>query len=736
MFKKVLSIVITFCLLTAFTNLCDARIQDAKDDAASKRAQEELTNELLDKVERRFGNEKDQLEESRKTEFSKLPRAVRVFCQKELLPALESKAHRPLLAAAESLVMKQPPEMVAAVEQYCQNMGHGVLREKVADAIVQMINQRLPMNTQAWKPVFTEYVAEGLDNGIKLKLEDFDKHPIMQDPLTLPGEWNEADKLFWNIHVWENRFRDSDQIVRAALAMNESLLAHAKKIENDEQVPRIEERMMIGTRVRAKYDEMHEREAELRIKGLVKAEETLRENDDFESRLNAAFALELHGGELDLFFQNNKPGTLNREKLNDIETPTICKNLLKSGHKNGKDVIEKALLLRLGSYWWFRGRYGSSSLAQGLLKPEFAMTNKAAMNTLFMPQERPKAIGDVDSETGAISVGYDRRHYFTWAIERRDMYLEISKNNMQSSSTTETVGESTKKFSSGGNRYLCEMTDEEISTYTPSMTKRQLKVQGADQMIPYRLVGSYEYGNSIGAFAQLLKISTPEEIEAYNNILNERPEFTYFNGVNNAFDERPNLAKADDIERTKFYDAFQKKGLSWMIALARIELGSTMSMYGTSATPFEDVFKSNFDIEATMMVLANDVASHMKSLAMEDGFKKVVKRGRDIDTWTLAYLRRLKLIRDMLGTLEKHGNNALRAEIKPYSKELAKYEKRLLDEIEDQTEAQRFSQTDISKRQQRRTRTTRITGDTIADCESQTGGTGGSGSRGTPPVIR
>lgn len=218
MFKNVLSVVIVFCLLTAFTNLCDARIQDAKDDAASKRAQEELTNELLDRVAKRFGNEKDQLEESRKTEFSKLSRAVRVLCQNKLIPALESKAHLPLLAAAESLVMKHPPEMVEAVEQYCQNMGHGALSEKVADAIAQMINQRLPMNTQAWKPVFTEYVAEGLDNGIKLELEDFDKHPIMQDPLTLPEDWNEADQLFWNIHVWENRFRNTDQIVRAALA--------------------------------------------------------------------------------------------------------------------------------------------------------------------------------------------------------------------------------------------------------------------------------------------------------------------------------------------------------------------------------------------------------------------------------------------------------------------------------------------------------------------------------------
>ena len=420
---------------------CNAKIQDEKESLQEQA--KNLVNDLPKDLD--VGDEKEP--DWQAAEFNKRPRAARVICQKQLLPALSSGNHFQLLAAVDSLVVRQTPETVEAVEDYCRSIGHGVLSKEVTEAIVQMIDQRVPMKTQAWKPVFTEYVAKGLDDGIKLELEDLNKHQMMQDPLTFPKDWRESDQLFGEVHVWKNRFLNLDLIVRATLAMNHSLLEHAKKIQNEEQVIRIEERMTIGEIVRSKYDEMHEREAELRIEGLIKAEQVLREEDDFETRLNAAFALELHGGELDQFFQKNKPGTSKRERLNDVETPIICRNLLMSGRKNGKDVIQKALLLRIGAHWWLRGRYGSSSLAYGLLKPELAMRNKEAMFGLFMPKERPKAIGDVDSETGLISPGVERRHYYTWAVERRDANMETKKFNAgDPTSQTETLGTGSKRF--------------------------------------------------------------------------------------------------------------------------------------------------------------------------------------------------------------------------------------------------------------------------------------------------
>ena len=48
--------------------------------------------------------------------------------------------------------------------------------------------------------------------------------------------------------------------------------------------------------------------------------------------------------------------------------------------------------------------------------------------------------------------------------------------------------------------------------------------------MPYRFVGSYEYAKAVENFEKLVLISTPEELAAYDKVLNGRPEFTYFNG--------------------------------------------------------------------------------------------------------------------------------------------------------------------------------------------------------------
>ena len=251
----------------------------------------------------------------------------------------------------------------------------------------------------------------------------------------------------------------------------------------------------------------------------------------------------------------------------------------------------------------------------------------------------------------------------------------------------------------------------------PITTNVSYSFQDVDQTIPYRFVGSYEYYNAMLSFSKLLEISTPDEIEVYTIILNDRPEFTYFNGHNTAFPSKPDLAKADPFERKKYFDDFQKKGLAAMVALARVELAATMSMYGESEKPFSDIVTNQFGWEEYIEVLADDVVAHMKSLAKEKKFEAVTTRSYRIDTWTLAYLRRLKLMRDMLTTLGDVGNADMKARIRPYDQELAKYEKRLLSNVARQTQTQSTTITDSYTRSSSST-STRVSNQVIRNCDN------------------
>ena len=251
------------------------------------------------------------------------------------------------------------------------------------------------------------------------------------------------------------------------------------------------------------------------------------------------------------------------------------------------------------------------------------------------------------------------------------------------------------------------------------ITTLKKSFQDPDQTIPYRLVGSYEYAKSLEAFNKLLNLSSADEITVYDQVLNDRPEFTYFNGVNSAFASRPNLKQANPFQRQKFYDSFQRKGLAWMMGLARVELGATMSMYGEAELPFHAISTSDFDMEAYVQVLADDAIAHMKSLAQEPGFDRVTKRGRKIDTWTLAYLRRLKLIRDMLGTLKSIGNSEVKGRIAPLDKELSTYERRLMTEVILQTRPRFAVRTNSKSTTRFKSTTLQVSNRAISDCQNR-----------------
>ena len=144
------------------------------------------------------------------------------------------------------------------------------------------------------------------------------------------------------------------------------------------------------------------------------------------------------------------------------------------------------------------------------------------------------------------------------------------------------------------------------------------------------------------------------------------------------------MAKLVAANRQKIEDAFIKNGLAWMIALARVELAATQSMYGDRDDPFQ-VSSAHFGTQEFLKVLKDDVTAHMNSLARERGFKEVLRPSRMPDTWTLAYLRRIKLIRDMLTALKSYGDPQTQDDIDSLSYELASHQRKLVDMVNEAT---------------------------------------------------
>ena len=102
-------------------------------------------------------------------------------------------------------------------------------------------------------------------------------------------------------------------------------------------------------------------------------------------------------------------------------------------------------------------------------------------------------------------------------------------------------------------------------------------------------------------------------------------------------------------------------------------------MYGYSQDPFGLFANSRFGRDEYLEILTDDLANHLKTVANDQGFQNASMQKLDSDT--LAYLRRAKLMNDLLDKIMLTGNSELLAAAEPYSNEVNEYIDRLVKKI-------------------------------------------------------
>jgi hypothetical protein len=162
----------------------------------------------------------------------------------------------------------------------------------------------------------------------------------------------------------------------------------------------------------------------------------------------------------------------------------------------------------------------------------------------------------------------------------------------------------------------------------------------------------------------------------------------------------------------RFDELYKKRGLAWMLALAKVELGATVAAYTDSKTPFGVFAPTMFDREEFLQILLEDCIDHVQALDQEALFKQVMKMRGPANNETLAYLRRIKLIRDMLTALKKSEMPGLAAKIKPVEEKLARSQDALVAHVKASTKVMQQVSTVSSK-----TVNGKVVGDTKAACE-------------------
>lgn len=180
---------------------------------------------------------------------------------------------------------------------------------------------------------------------------------------------------------------------------------------------------------------------------------------------------------------------------------------------------------------------------------------------------------------------------------------------------------------------------------------------------------------------RLLNVAAPEELRVIDELIGSHDEFTVYTNLSRQFatgqsslDETPQMPGDD----------FARRGLAWVMALARVEWSAMLVGFSDEARPLAKVRPSRFEVEAYLELLADAMRCHYWSL-VADPVAQAPKKAGLSNPRAVAYTRRVRLARSLLqafrDSVAAQLAPAQAVELKDWDKRLSKLEFTLLYEV-------------------------------------------------------
>ena len=349
---------------------------------------------------------------------SKLSRKTIQQLEETVLPAYEAGDIDGFLKALAPLIDKLDVAEYDALDAYGKTKNIESIRGTFARLVLESVEQGRHLDLDITKPDRALFLMTGMADHINAELSEISSAPEMASQIDSPDEWVERERIYWNIHVTRNRFMNLERLAKYVGDLAKAQLNKRINYQDPNRKETLEKFAVLPQEVQTRFLKLLNNEAMMRLDEFLLAEDVLQHTLNFEERMYAAYALEDDGRTVLEFLEKTPAGQIAFEPLKKEDLREQVNQLLASGRESGKDVIEKALLLRSGTHWWLRGRYGSGPLNAGLLKAPEAMDSPDAMVGLYMPKLPNKPISSYLS-VDQVTPGYERRHYYVWAVEYR-----------------------------------------------------------------------------------------------------------------------------------------------------------------------------------------------------------------------------------------------------------------------------------------------------------------------------
>lgn len=587
---------------------------------------------------------------------TKIPAGLAKRLEHNVIAPLNAGNDKLFQAELAKVISKIDSSAIERIEQFGQSSGVASLRTEFfniwkSDIIAGRVRPDVKLKQRV---IF--YLSAGMVDAVEELTKEIAAHEI-HNTEELPQDWRQNRTLFLKIESLRGRITELETMGEfVAFALEDYKDVRKPKKEVTDTLTAFQNAAQSFS---AAKKSALEKEAVLRLRRFSNGAKILMEKQgDFETRVVAALFLEEDINELEAFFASNSQ--FDAPELNEPDLFETTQETINAVRSSKSPEIEKAGLLAQGLYQWRRGRYGMGTTGNGLLRSKPISNRPWRRFRAFQPgpvlmPENPAVISEfLGSDSGD---GFERRHYFTWDLEYRPLTRSLSTDMVRESSSRETGRSAwvSEELVCGGVTFTQHSRNIDIEDSLSSHDIMTISGSFAaqDNTIPPRIVGTIEYSSALNFLEKLVDSSTPEQIEIYDKLIAEMPEFAFYSGMTANVNPQPVAA----VKPSKLaHSQFKKQSLAWLMALAKVELAATRSMYVPGGESFLPPANHKFGASEYYQVLLDDVAVHLNAIDKDDQFKRAIKKSfKKASSATLSYLRRLKLVGSMLVALEQSG---------------------------------------------------------------------------------
>lgn len=494
----------------------------------------------------------------------------------------------------------------------------------------------------------------GFDN----QTGDVLKHPLLNKPLADGLTVNEYDRQIRTVEALAQTIADAQKLAGGLASLAKYVpLADRARLPAEQANLVLRNFTAEAANLQALSRTLEGIEAALRVRRLRRAPLALGRRGAPSERLLAAHTWQEDSARLDAFFDAVKKkgfhadGPQGLAELTDPALPERVHADVERCRALAGTLTKKVGELYTAIDFWLRGRYGEGPELFGLAKAENAVNNQDAAHSIYLPVEpqQPTDPAKQDDQTPAVP-HYARRHFHWWAWENQQLANGVFGAAGLMESNLHVIGRQ------GTMPYIQASPGRRAAWRSFSYTYAapdEGALQGANLKILARLVGFVEYEQALDHFQRFLKDAKPDELKAADELVRARDDLAIYTNLSRLIEP---AGRREAEQPAAAGDTFERRGLEWVIALARLEHQAMLVGFTANPAPLVALLEPPRPGEPYTELLLDGARMHYWAWRkVRDKAKGEFPQGPDL----VSEARRAALIIEFLLAAQQRSNGVI-----------------------------------------------------------------------------